>query len=818
MSIAVNYDDVSNQLRAAGLIIDKPLYFDTRIQRWQVENEDKEQRGWTRLKEWTSKLGNTYIVGSYGIWRGNDDGYTKIEMPAKDAQAVQLSKEDMAQIREAQKEAQRKVAEERKREAKVAATWAASVWAKCTHCEQHEYLTRKGIQPHDTRVLDDLSGLVLSGLDDANHYRLTKAKGALVVPMHDEHGNVCGIQFVYPKGHERAKKIERDKEFWPSGMAMGGSYGVIGPMRRTGVMLITEGFATGASLYESSGQTVAYAFSANNLAKVGKILRKKNPKLRLLFCADDDYLTDKNSGVTAAVAATAEIELSAWIKPDFLDETGTDIRQGKKFTDFNDLAILRGSALILADQINAKLEELNWRDALPVLAVRDIEGTGADERPAAVSVMALDEAVLRFVPLDDGTGKYIFDQWTKKIVLRDQMIVLLPAGVRGDDVKRNPIWISRGAYYLDEVGFDPSGSDKTVRLNTWRGWEIKPKKGQCEYILKTLEHLCSNEPNQRELFLWVLKWMAYPLQYPGAKMGSALIFHGPQGTGKSLIFRILASIYGSYATVIGNRAIEDKFNADWADSKLYILAEEVATSQDKWNIKNELKELVTGETVRVNPKNVAAYSQKNQMNIVYLSNEDMPIPLENGDRRHLVLYTPPCLAPEHYEQALEERNNGGIEAFYYFLMNIPLDGFGVHSRPPMTNAKQKLIELSSSSDHRFIHDWINGETDLPFVPCASMDLYKAYTDFCKRNGERMPRTCNAFLGYVGHIDGWENKKVRIYSNAHCEGLLDKTARMVIPESGLLQKAGNDQPPDKTQAEWLTISLYKFKNAEAFDDN
>src|SRR3990172_6803116 len=154
--------------------------------------------------------------------------------------------------------------------------------------------------------------------------------------------------------------------------------------------------------------------------------------------------------------------------------------------------------------------------------------------------MALDDAVARFVPLDDGTGKYLFDTWTNKVAHRDQMIALLPAGARADDIKRHPEWIQRGAFYLDQVGFDPSGKDRDVKLNTWRGWPMVPKKGTCSALVDLLEYLCSADPNARELFQWVLRWMAYSLQHPGAKMSSAIILHGPQGTGKSAVFQTYA--------------------------------------------------------------------------------------------------------------------------------------------------------------------------------------------------------------------------------------------------------------------------------------
>ena len=91
--LQVNYDDALRQIEAAGIILDPkhPLRFDARTQRWNIDAGDREKRGWTRLREWTSNAGNTYLVGHYGVWMGNDPGTLKIELPKRDDDKPALS-------------------------------------------------------------------------------------------------------------------------------------------------------------------------------------------------------------------------------------------------------------------------------------------------------------------------------------------------------------------------------------------------------------------------------------------------------------------------------------------------------------------------------------------------------------------------------------------------------------------------------------------------------------------------------------------------------------------------------------------------------
>lgn len=793
-----NHDDVLGQLQDHGLDV-AALEVDTwRPVRVRERDGDREKRGWYWLK--TDYVAGpegrreAIIVGSYGIYRADDAGKRNVTLNLGGRRSP-LSDEQRRAIRAFQDETRRRMDAERKARQARAAARAAKVWAAYVPEGAAGYLSRKQVGAHGIRFAPN-------------------GNGTLAIPIADAKGVIHGIQLIRtdpPTG-------KPGKEYFPAGVAVRGHYHLIGSPRD--VLLVAEGYATAATLHEATGLPVAVAFDAGNLLPVAQALHKNWPRLRLLFCADDDYLTaakqGRNPGVDSARAAALAVD-GRVVVPVFPSD-----RNGRKLTDFNDLALFPDAGPhLVARQVDAALAEAGWsappqppRGTTPPGGTGDEPGAG---RRRAVSVMALEEAIARFIPLDDGTGKHVFDSWTRKIVSRDQMVAVLPPGVRWDDVKRDPVWIGRGAVYLEEIGFDPTGRDGAIKLNTWQGWQLAPATGRCERILELIWHLCSNEPDKTEqVYDYLLRWIAYPLQHPGAKLASSLIIHGPQGTGKSAIFgsSVLAKIYGDYATVLSQRGLEDKFNADWVDSKLYLLAEEIVAPEGKWHVKNELKEFVTGEWIRVNPKNIGAYRQRNHINMVYLSNESQPIPLEADDRRHLVVWTPPPLSTRFYDDLWDEIGNGGVEAFFHFLLNLPLADFHPKQRPPDTDAKRQLIGISLDSDDRFLDEWIAGETAWPFMPCAGTDLYAAYLKWCAASGDRWPRNRAHFLAKVGRKPGWENKLYRIYTKPDPQCTEQKPVRMLMPPADLLaarQPNARYRQGAKTEVWWRTECYFAFRN-------
>lgn len=294
----------------------------------------------------------------------------------------------------------------------------------------------------------------------------------------------------------------------------------------------------------------------------------------------------------------------------------------------------------------------------------------------------------------------------------------------------------------DDVVFEPSmAPDPEHIINLYDGMALEPKTGDVEPILDLIRFLtsrcCDDAQDCDNVMHWLLCWLAYPLQHPGAKLRTSVVMHGDEGAGKNFLFDIMVAIYGKYGALVGQDELEDKFN-DWRSCKLFVVGDEVSSRAELVHNKNRLKALITSPTVQINPKNLPRREEKNHMNIAFLSNELQPLALDNSDRRYLVVYTPRAQAFEYYRALSQWRDNGGVAAFYDYLLNYPLDSFDPYAPAPMTEAKQALIGLNRKSPELFWQEWAGGELDLPYMACSLAQSYQAYLKWCQRTGERYP--------------------------------------------------------------------------------
>lgn len=293
-----------------------------------------------------------------------------------------------------------------------------------------------------------------------------------------------------------------------------------------------------------------------------------------------------------------------------------------------------------------------------------------------------------------------------------------------------------------DVVFDPTGEADPERcINLYDGIALEPKPGNVIPLLELIDHLVSRASEHYDecddVKHWLLQWLAYPLQHPGAKLRTAIVMHGDEGAGKNFLFDLVASIYGKYGCLVGQDELEDKFN-DWRSCKCFVVGDEVSSRQELVHNKNRLKALITSPTVQINPKNLPRREEANHMNVVFLSNEITPLALDNSDRRYLVIYTPRAKDFKFYRELGKWRDNGGVAAFYDYLLSYPLDGFDPFAPAPVTAAKRDLIDINRKSPELFWLAWKDGEIDLPYRSCAVTQAYRGYLKWCQRTGDRFP--------------------------------------------------------------------------------
>ncbi len=263
--------------------------------------------------------------------------------------------------RDARREAARLAEEEAHRRA---AERARAIWAEAEPCRpDHPYLKRKGIQTHCARWT---SKWVKEFTDnETGEIRSVTVGNAMLIPIWSAPGRLASLQAVFASDKNRLK---RDKDYMTDG-AKQGCYCLLGNITAdTHIVVVCEGFATGATIHEATGWPVMVAFDAGNLEPVALAVRAKLPGVTIVLASDNDQWTTKRDGTPfnpgvehAGEAAKAVAGVLAVPKFPSLD--------GKP-TDYNDLAAQSGLAAVKSQLENAlnpaaapaPVEPLPWED------------------------------------------------------------------------------------------------------------------------------------------------------------------------------------------------------------------------------------------------------------------------------------------------------------------------------------------------------------------------------------------------------------------------------------------------------------------------
>jgi hypothetical protein len=261
---------------------------------------------------------------------------------------------------------------------------------------------------------------------------------------------------------------------------------------------------------------------------------------------------------------------------------------------------------------------------------------------------------------------------------------------------------------LEALTFEP-GQERVVngKLNLWEGWKVEPKKGDIKPWRDLLDHVFGEADHDARK--WFEQWCAYPLQHPGYKMASAAVIWGRiQGSGKTLIGRILMSVYGKYATEIKDSDLENLRN-EWAENMQFVLADDI-TSNDNRKLKRRLMTLITQHTIRLDKKFVPSYTLRDVMNMLFTSNDPDAFYMDDDDRRYFIWEVVNGRLDVETRKRIVAwyKSKEGVQAMFWHLLNVDLKGFDPDAEPVVTTAKKEMIHITKSDLGSWVADLHNG--------------------------------------------------------------------------------------------------------------
>jgi hypothetical protein len=105
----------------------------------------------------------------------------------------------------------------------------------------------------------------------------------------------------------------------------------------------------------------------------------------------------------------------------------------------------------------------------------------------------------------------------------------------------------------------------------------------------------------------------------------------------------------------------------------------------------------------VNKKNVPQYEVPNIVNLILFSNHEDAIAPTQDDRRYFVCRCRITEKPpkEHFDEFYAWLNSGGDAKFFGWLLARDISRFDHRAPPPMTAAKQAMIDLAKPRDVRW---------------------------------------------------------------------------------------------------------------------
>ena len=201
-----------------------------------------------------------------------------------------------------------------------------------------------------------------------------------------------------------------------------------------------------------------------------------------------------------------------------------------------------------------------------------------------------------------------------------------------------------------------------------------------------------------------MDFVAHLVQRPQERVNHALLITSEaKGIGKSTLGTIIRRLVGERnGGMAQSKDLKSQFDG-WLMGKLIVQVDEIY-EHGNWDLANKLMPLITEPTVSVNVKYGPQMSVQNFARFIIFSNHSAPIDIEEGDRRYFVFESHAQPRSTDYYDDLNAfiESAEGLASIYSWLKQRDISAFRPYAAPPVTAAKQRIIEESGNPLRAYI--------------------------------------------------------------------------------------------------------------------
>lgn len=349
------------------------------------------------------------------------------------------------------------------------------------------------------------------------------------------------------------------------------------------------------------------------------------------------------------------------------------------------------------------------------------EGLTEDE----IVRLGFDEIQTRASALDRAIESYVFQAGTKRFIHRRALTEVDGEGLAAlfvDDVghlddRFAQKCLARGMTVVQGRRFHPgkppifTDEHKLSWFNSWvrpSVWDqlvdFHVTDDMIQPYLDHMRYLIPEEINLTYFHDLISHTLCHPEKKP--KRGFVLGSREKQFGKDFIVEQVLVPLFGSDNTVkVNNDSLKERFNSYRSDSSLMVIEELMAYGRQ--DVANELKVTVADNDVSVRRMYQDQTTEKSYCLVIAMTNYSAALYLDDDDQRWAVSFTDgQRIADECYYEDLRDWCRENLALIYSWYLQRKRTLFTrAGSKPPMSNAKRRMINGSGSDWQLELIEW-----------------------------------------------------------------------------------------------------------------